>query len=88
MLLVQINLGYVVLTLGLLGALGLRMIDCYEGSAATRFVLRAVYLAALTFGTCVVLGTKLGSIAHAAEQVGSGFGDLAGYSMATGPAPF
>lgn len=51
-------------------------------------LLRAALIAVIAVAVFLVCGSRVGSLAHAADQVGAIGGDFAGYPMRGGSPPF
>ena len=98
MFVVRANVLLLVGSIAVIGTIAMRAVDPPAirddadsrgiGARLKALVLRMVVLALVVAGCCVFFGAKIGSLAHAAEQVGEGFGDLAGYAMEIGEPPF
>ena len=90
MIVIQANAVFLAVAIGAIGAIAMRAIDAAYGGGnnSVRLLLRLTALAVVTVVCCMVFGTKVGSVAHAAEQVGAGYGDLAGYELDVNEAPF
>ena len=82
----------VTLSLALAGivAIAMHSLDAaYTGkSRGTKLLFRCAVVAASAAGVFMVCGSRVGSIAHAADQVGGICGDWAGYALRVGPPPF
>ena len=90
MIVIQANAVFLAVAIGTLGAIAMRAVDAaYTGdNNSVQLLLRLLALAIVTIVSCVVFGAKVGSVAHAAEQVGAGYGDLAGYELDVSEPPF
>jgi len=88
----QIQGDIVTLSLALAGivAIAMHSLDAaYTGkSRGTKLLLRCALVAVSAAGVFLFCGSRVGSLAHAANQVGPGNGDWAGYDMRVGPPPF
>lgn len=89
------NLAVLVAGIAIIGAVAMRTVDGMCASSermrtnhGLALVARVFTLGVVAAAILLVLGTKVGSVAYAAEQAGAGFGELMNVPMDLNPPDF
>ena len=84
------NVVTITLTIAIIGTVAMRAVDQtnQQRHPIVRHLLRTLVLAIVCVVVIVVFGTKVGTIAHAIEQLKEGTSPFEAYPMNVGEVPF